>query len=131
MYIIVCNFFLVLGESINSLVKHFYHAQGKENTNSLTMLLCGETGLVNCLEQAFLHGFKSSRLFGKNLYIWDYIGKLEITSVNKIKYFLVQSIKPLIETDFTSTYKERVLVLNYSQDAPILCCFETLAQILK
>lgn len=77
----------MLGDCVNNLVKYFYLAQGKENnTSSLTMLLCGENGLVNCLEQAFLHGFKSSRLFGRNLYIWDYLVKVkeEMESLSQI-----------------------------------------------
>lgn len=42
---------------------------------SLTLLLCGECGLVSALEQAFQHGFKSPRLF-KNVFIWDFLGEL-------------------------------------------------------
>lgn len=46
---------------------------------SLTLLLCGEYGLVWALEQVFQHGFKSPRLF-KNVFIWDFLGKtLSIT----------------------------------------------------
>lgn len=41
---------------------------------SLTLLLCGEYGLVWALEQVFQHGFKSPRLF-KNVFIWDFLGK--------------------------------------------------------
>lgn len=43
---------------------------------SLTLLLCGESGLVSALEQVFQHGFKSPRLF-KNVFIWDFLGKCE------------------------------------------------------
>lgn len=43
---------------------------------SLTILLCGENGLVAALEQVFHHGFKSARIFHKNVFIWDFIGKL-------------------------------------------------------
>lgn len=75
MFLYAITFFIhFVGDCVNNLVKYFFRPQGKDTSNSLTMLLCGETGLVNCLEQAFLHGFKSSRLFGRNLYIWDYIG---------------------------------------------------------
>ncbi|KAL1122543.1 hypothetical protein AAG570_002873 [Ranatra chinensis] len=66
----------MLGDCVNNLVKYFYQVQCKDSTSSLTVLLCGETGLVSCLEQAFLHGFKSVRLFGRNLYIWDFIVKV-------------------------------------------------------
>ncbi|CAB0016913.1 unnamed protein product [Nesidiocoris tenuis] len=65
-------------DCINHLVKYFYRVGSKDTvSSSLTMLLCGENGLVNCLELAFLYGFKSTRLFGRNLYIWDYIVKVK------------------------------------------------------
>ncbi|BET01978.1 Hypothetical proteinypothetical proteinT/LH2 domain [Nesidiocoris tenuis] len=68
----------LLGDCINHLVKYFYRVGSKDTvSSSLTMLLCGENGLVNCLELAFLYGFKSTRLFGRNLYIWDYIVKVK------------------------------------------------------
>ena len=28
-----------------------------------------------CLEQVFSFGYRSSRLFGKNFYLWDYLGE--------------------------------------------------------
>lgn len=40
-------------------------------------MLCGESGLVAALEQVFHHGFKSARIFHKNVFIWDFIGKLK------------------------------------------------------
>lgn len=45
---------------------------------SLTLLLCGECGLVAALEQVFQHGFKSPRLF-KSIFIWDFLGKEPVT----------------------------------------------------
>ena len=45
-----------------------------QQRGSLTLLLCGEYGLVWALEQVFQHGFKSPRLF-KNVFIWDFLGK--------------------------------------------------------
>uniref|UniRef100_A0A8C5D989 DENN/MADD domain containing 5A n=1 Tax=Gouania willdenowi TaxID=441366 RepID=A0A8C5D989_GOUWI len=59
-----------VGEAINGIVKHF-HKPEKER-GSLTLLLCGEFGLVWALEQVFQHGFKSPRLF-KNVFIWDFL----------------------------------------------------------
>uniref|UniRef100_A0A8C1T6R7 DENN/MADD domain containing 5A n=1 Tax=Cyprinus carpio TaxID=7962 RepID=A0A8C1T6R7_CYPCA len=44
---------------------------------SLTLLLCGEYGLVWALEQVFQHGFKSPRLF-KNVFIWDFLEKAQV-----------------------------------------------------
>lgn len=55
---------------LNSGFIHFLLPQ----RGSLTLLLCGEYGLVWALEQVFLHGFKSPRLF-KNVFIWDFLGK--------------------------------------------------------
>ncbi|XP_075784077.1 DENN domain-containing protein 5A isoform X2 [Pelodiscus sinensis] len=60
-----------IGEAVNGIVKHF-HKPEKER-GSLTLLLCGESGLVSALEQVFQHGFKSPRLF-KNVFIWDFLG---------------------------------------------------------
>ncbi|XP_032077636.1 DENN domain-containing protein 5B isoform X2 [Thamnophis elegans] len=62
-----------IGEAVNNIVKHF-HKPEKER-GSLTVLLCGENGLVMALEQVFHHGFKSARLFHKNVFIWDFIEK--------------------------------------------------------
>ncbi|XP_058047057.1 DENN domain-containing protein 5B isoform X1 [Ahaetulla prasina] len=62
-----------IGEAVNNIVKHF-HKPEKER-GSLTVLLCGENGLVMALEQVFHHGFKSARIFHKNVFIWDFIEK--------------------------------------------------------
>ncbi|XP_064417696.1 DENN domain-containing protein 5B [Latimeria chalumnae] len=62
-----------IGEAVNNIVKHF-HKPEKER-GSLTILLCGENGLVSALEQVFHHGFKSARIFQKNVFIWDFIEK--------------------------------------------------------
>lgn len=60
------------GEAVNGVVK--YHYRKEPPDGSLTALLCGENGLVPCLEQIFLHGFKNQRIFGRNFYVWDYLG---------------------------------------------------------
>ncbi|KAM6385749.1 DENN domain-containing protein 5B isoform 1-T1 [Alca torda] len=62
-----------IGEAVNNIVKHF-HKPEKER-GSLTILLCGENGLVAALEQVFHHGFKSARIFHKNVFLWDFIEK--------------------------------------------------------
>ncbi|XP_053575001.1 DENN domain-containing protein 5B isoform X2 [Bombina bombina] len=62
-----------ISEAVNNIVKHF-HKPEKER-GSLTILLCGENGLVSALEQVFHHGFKSARIFHKNIFIWDFIEK--------------------------------------------------------
>ncbi|XP_056445342.1 DENN domain-containing protein 5B isoform X2 [Gadus chalcogrammus] len=62
-----------IGEAVNNIIKHF-HKPEKER-GSLTILLCGENGLVGALEQFFHHGFKSARLFQKTVFVWDFIEK--------------------------------------------------------
>uniref|UniRef100_A0A914XD19 DENN domain-containing protein 5A n=1 Tax=Plectus sambesii TaxID=2011161 RepID=A0A914XD19_9BILA len=64
-----------LGDAVNCIVKHFYRSVEKDQRSQLTQLLCGERGLVVCLEQAFLVGFRSSRFF-RQQYPWDYIEKV-------------------------------------------------------
>ncbi|XP_067110128.1 DENN domain-containing protein 5B isoform X5 [Osmerus mordax] len=62
-----------IGEAVNNINKHF-HKPEKER-GSLTILLCGECGLVGALEQFFHHGFKSARLFQKTVFVWDFVEK--------------------------------------------------------
>lgn len=61
-----------LADAVNNIIKHYYKPE--KERGSLTILLCGEMGLVYCLEQVFLYGFKSTRLFGRHLYLWDFFG---------------------------------------------------------
>ncbi|XP_032804974.1 DENN domain-containing protein 5B-like isoform X2 [Petromyzon marinus] len=63
-----------VGEAVNSLVKHFHKPERERG--SLTPLLCGEGGLVSALEQVFHHGFKSSRLFQRTVFLWDLLEKV-------------------------------------------------------
>ncbi|XP_064612538.1 DENN domain-containing protein 5B-like isoform X2 [Liolophura sinensis] len=67
----------MLGHAVNNIVKHFYKPE-KERGN-LTYLLCGEKGLVNCLEAVFLCGFRSSRLFRNKFFIWDYLERVKVS----------------------------------------------------
>ncbi|XP_055963796.1 DENN domain-containing protein 5B isoform X2 [Sorex fumeus] len=60
-----------IGEAVNNIVKHF-HKPEKER-GSLTVLLCGEHGLVAALELAFYHGFRSARIFHRNAFVWDFV----------------------------------------------------------
>ncbi|KAM4614735.1 DENN domain-containing protein 5B isoform 4-T4 [Polymixia lowei] len=62
-----------IGEAVNNIIKHF-HKPEKER-GSLTILLCGESGLVGALEQFFHNGFKSARLFQKTVFVWDFVEK--------------------------------------------------------
>uniref|UniRef100_A0A7N6B982 DENN domain containing 5B n=1 Tax=Anabas testudineus TaxID=64144 RepID=A0A7N6B982_ANATE len=60
-------------EAANNLVKYFHkHEQERGN---LTVLLCGEGGLVPSLEKFLLHGLKTNRLFQRNVFVWDFVEK--------------------------------------------------------
>ncbi|XP_012286548.1 DENN domain-containing protein 5B isoform X3 [Orussus abietinus] len=65
----------MLGEAVNAIVKFHYRREPQDG--SLTVLLCGEGGLVPSLEQTFLYGFKNQRIFGRNLYVWDYFVRVK------------------------------------------------------
>uniref|UniRef100_A0A8B9KRQ0 DENN/MADD domain containing 5B n=1 Tax=Astyanax mexicanus TaxID=7994 RepID=A0A8B9KRQ0_ASTMX len=67
-----------ISEAINNILKHF-HKPEKER-GSLTVLLCGEGGLVGAVEQFFYHGFRTARLFQKNIFVWDFIGCICMSS---------------------------------------------------
>ncbi|KAK9870276.1 hypothetical protein WA026_006363 [Henosepilachna vigintioctopunctata] len=62
----------MLGDCINNIVKWQYRRSSERNT-TLTALLCGENGLVHCMENVFLLGFKSSKLFMGKHYLWDFL----------------------------------------------------------
>ncbi|KAJ8944377.1 hypothetical protein NQ318_017696 [Aromia moschata] len=61
----------MLGDCVNKIVKWHYRRSSERHT-TLTALLCSENGLVFCLENVFLLGFKSARLFMGKHYLWDY-----------------------------------------------------------
>ena len=69
----------MLGEAVNNLIKYYLEPVG-DNRGNLTVLLCGETGLVSCLEMVLHHGFRSSRIFSRNLFLWDYLRKIILNS---------------------------------------------------
>ena len=64
----------MLGDSINRIVK-FYHKNLNEKI-SYAHLMCGSFGLVHSLSYIFSFGYKSVRLFGKNLSVWDFFLKV-------------------------------------------------------
>ncbi|XP_033121822.1 DENN domain-containing protein 5B-like [Anneissia japonica] len=63
-----------LTDAVNNIVKHFYRPE--KERGSLTLLLCGEMGLVYCLDEILQHGFKSARLFRNNFFVWDFLEKV-------------------------------------------------------
>ncbi|XP_023284061.1 DENN domain-containing protein 5B-like [Seriola lalandi dorsalis] len=64
-------------EAANNLVKHFHKTE--QERGNLTVLLCGEGGLVLSLEKFLLHGFKSNRLFQRNVFVWDFVEKAVVS----------------------------------------------------
>ncbi|XP_077452483.1 DENN domain-containing protein 5B-like isoform X2 [Stigmatopora argus] len=64
-------------EAANNLVKHFHKPE--QERGNLTALLCGEGGLVPSLEKFLLHGFKISRLFQRNVFVWDFVEKAVVS----------------------------------------------------
>ncbi|XP_028263209.1 DENN domain-containing protein 5B-like [Parambassis ranga] len=64
-------------EAANNLVKHFHKPE--QERGNLTVLLCGEGGLVFSLEKFLLHGFKSNRLFQRNVFVWDFVEKAVVS----------------------------------------------------
>lgn len=90
---------------------------------SLTLLLCGEYGLVWALEQVFQHGFKSPRLF-KNVFIWDFLGNSEYdhflslnTVVRKKSFSLKNSSQDLW------TYRNYAIKIPIINSFPLLVIF--------
>ncbi|CAH0560214.1 unnamed protein product [Brassicogethes aeneus] len=66
----------MLGDCVNNIVKWHYRRSSERHT-TLTALLCSENGLVLCLENVFLLGFKSAKLFVGKHYLWDYFVKVK------------------------------------------------------
>ncbi|XP_061578060.1 DENN domain-containing protein 5B-like [Cololabis saira] len=64
-------------EAANNLVKHFHKPE--QERGNLTVLLCGEGGLVLALEKFLLHGFKTNRLFQRNVFVWDFVEKAVVS----------------------------------------------------
>ncbi|KAG5882112.1 hypothetical protein JTB14_016875 [Gonioctena quinquepunctata] len=66
----------MLGDCVNKIVKWHYRRSSERHT-TLTALLCSDNGLVSCLENVFLLGFKSARLFMGKHYLWDYFVRVK------------------------------------------------------
>ncbi|XP_058511728.1 DENN domain-containing protein 5B isoform X2 [Ochotona princeps] len=98
-----------IGEAVNNIVKHF-HKPEKER-GSLTVLLCGENGLVAALEQVFHHGFKSARIFHKNVFIWDFIEKA-VTCFETTDQILDNEDDVLIQKSSCKTFCHYVNAIN-------------------
>jgi len=90
----------MLGDAVNNLVKHFYKPE--KERGSLTGLLCGEYGLVYCMEHVFQCGFKSARLFRGRFFVWDFLEKVqgyfETLLNDKEHYEIAPDVKRIMET---------------------------------
>ncbi|OQV17834.1 DENN domain-containing protein 5A [Hypsibius exemplaris] len=64
----------MLGDAANSIVKYFYKPE-KERA-SMTVLICGEMGMVFSLEQALLYGYSQQRL-ARQTFVWDVLDKCD------------------------------------------------------
>ncbi|XP_072165397.1 DENN domain-containing protein 5B-like [Diadema setosum] len=64
----------LLTDAVNNIVKHFYKPE--KERGQLTVLLCGEKGLVKCMELVLQYGFRSARLFRNNFFVWDFLEKV-------------------------------------------------------
>lgn len=80
---------------------------------SLTLLLCGEGGLVSALEQVFQHGFKSPRLF-KNVFIWDFLGKWEDAIPEPVCIFEIHPYVPYHCCCVSAGVKSRLLLSSWT-----------------
>ncbi|XP_018653923.1 putative rab6-interacting [Schistosoma mansoni] len=62
-----------VANAVNCLLKFFCKTNNTNTmTTSLTSLWCGEHGLVPALHLVFTYGFRSSRIFQRKIYVWDY-----------------------------------------------------------
>ena len=88
-----------LSDSVNKIVKWFYRHQRRlisgvdcsHDISVLTNLLCGEGGFVECLMAAFMLGFRSQRLFGRNFFLWDFFGELILQIIDMKSNFITKS----------------------------------------
>lgn len=64
-----------LGQSVNSIVKHFHRSSNTKRCSAFARLICGPTGLVSALLQILHFGLKS-RFFRKQMYAWDVISSV-------------------------------------------------------
>jgi len=80
----------MLGDAINRIVK-FHHKNLFEKI-SWAHLMCGERGLVHALLNVFSFGYKSVRLFGRNLSVWDFFLKVTMDFNQSIAGYLAANV---------------------------------------
>lgn len=62
------------GQAVNAIVKLFHRPSHERiPPRAMTVLLCGEKGLVQTLSRIFQHGLKSTGFFRKQIFPWDVV----------------------------------------------------------
>ncbi|CAG9767033.1 unnamed protein product [Ceutorhynchus assimilis] len=95
----------MLGDCVNNIVKWRYTRSSERHT-TLTALLCSEDGLVHCLENVFLLGFKSSRMFVGKHYLWDYFVRVK----DQFEQNLLDELSGTETTSLERNHQETVAV---------------------
>lgn len=113
----------MLGDCVNAIVKWHYRPNRERDTSSLTNLLCGEDGLVKCMENAFLYGFKSQRLFGRNFFIWDFLGESQNKRIQTLKpqfcyLFPIHTISVKVKEQFELNLVEEAMSPSTENSSP-------------
>jgi hypothetical protein len=101
-----------LGESINRLIK--FSLKSLKEKISYAHLMCGEYGLVHALINIFSFGFKSARLFGRNLSVWDFFLKVTM-DFNQSISSIIQSSASSNQSPMNSPMKVRG---SYTLESP-------------
>ncbi|CAG0893317.1 unnamed protein product [Cyprideis torosa] len=97
-------------DAVNSLTKYFHLPEPEMDCGLLTKLLCGDGGLVPALEQALLVGFKSTRIFSKNLYLWDYLTRCQYAIIAMVKQHREEGKGPMTMPRYRTSRSYCVLV---------------------
>ncbi|XP_062859940.1 DENN domain-containing protein 5B isoform X4 [Trichomycterus rosablanca] len=83
-----------ISDAVLNIVKHFNKPE--KERGSLTVLLCGEGGLVGALEQFFYNGFRTARIFQKSVFVWDFIERAVVYMESSDQMGdLQQTVEPL------------------------------------
>lgn len=118
-----------VADAVNNIVKFFY----KDSDDNMTYLLCGEGGFCDALQLVFQYGFKASRLFGKKLFVWDYIERVHEDFVG-VATRLVSAEELNLRTSFCTvvqTINTADLSIGKNQKFQVFICFGLRGHHLK
>lgn len=111
------NAFLIhdrVANAINRLLKYFCKVN-RHHVMSLTFLWCGEQGLIPSLNLVFNYGFRSSRLFQKRIYVWDYLEKVACGLARELNMIIPRQTElSTLEPKFTQINKRALTFSTYS-----------------